>query len=111
MMWGEEALPNFKAFWTFLNERCDLNKCCPGCRQGGGYPGCEIRRCAERRKIDICVNCGEYPCTLVTEFSKIYPTLIADGQRLKEIGVEAWIQEQKKRAETGFVYADIRNSR
>lgn len=108
--WGEDYLPNFKAFWMFLNERCDPDKCCPGCRQGGGYPGCEVRKCAQQRNVDICVHCDDYPCKHVSEFGKIYPTLIADGQRLKEIGMERWIQEQKKRAETGFVYSDIRNS-
>jgi len=44
----------------------------------------------------------------VLEIAKGYPTLIADGQRMREIGIEAWIQEQEKRAETGFAYVDIR---
>jgi len=27
---------------------------------------------------------------------------------MKEIGIEAWIEEQEKRAKTGFAYVDIR---
>ena len=40
--------------------------------------------------------------------AKGYPTLIPDGTRLREIGIDAWIEEQKARAETGFAYSDIR---
>ena len=39
---------------------------------------------------------------------KGYPTLVADGERIKERGIDEWIEEQKKRGRTGFVYADIR---
>jgi hypothetical protein len=40
--------------------------------------------------------------------AKGYPTLIADGNRIREIGIETWIQEQEERAKTGFAYGDIR---
>ncbi len=106
--WGQN-IPNFKEFWTLLNQWSDLKNACPGCRQGGGNPECEIRKCAQQRKVESCPHCEDYPCERIRELGKIYLTLIADGQRLKEIGVDAWIGEQKKRAETGFVYSDIRN--
>ena len=107
--WGQD-MPNFKEFWSFLNQWCDLKNCCQGCRQGGGNPECEIRKCIQQRNIDFCPSCEDYPCDHISELCKIYPILIADGQRLKEIGVEQWIPEQHKRAETGFVYSDIRNN-
>lgn len=104
--WGEQFLPNFKEFWTFLNERCKPDKCCPGCRQGGGNPECEIRKCARQRNVDICINCDDYPCRHVSELGKKYSTLIEDGQRLKEISLDLWLQEQTKRAKTGFFYQE-----
>jgi hypothetical protein len=107
--WGQD-MPNFKEFWAFLNQWCDLNNCCPGCRQGGGNPECEIRKCAQQRKVEFCPSCEDYPCKSMSTLGKIYPILIADGQRLKEIGAERWIPEQHKRTETGFVYSDIRNN-
>jgi hypothetical protein len=107
--WGQD-MPNFKEFWSFLNQWCDLKNCCPGCRQGGGNPGCEIRKCAQQRNVEFCPSCEDYPCDRISELGKIYPVLIADGRRLKEIGVDLWIPEQEKRAETGFVYSDIRNN-
>ncbi|UCD50162.1 MAG: DUF3795 domain-containing protein [Phycisphaerales bacterium] len=106
-VWGAE-LPGFKEFWTFLRDLSDPEKSCPGCRQDGGPPFCSIRKCARQRGIDVCVYCDEYPCRRVESIAKGYPTLIADGRRMKEIGVETWIAEQEERAKTGFAYVDIR---
>jgi hypothetical protein len=105
--WGQE-LSGFTEFWGFLTDLCDPDRACPGCRQGGGPPFCGIRKCACQRGVEICTLCKEYPCERVLEIAKGYPTLIADGQRMREIGIEAWIQEQEKRAETGFAYVDVR---
>ena len=105
--WGGE-IPGFKEFWSFLAHLCDPEQACPGCRQGGGPPFCAIRKCARERGVDLCVFCDEYPCKRVLGIAKGYPTLIADGQRIREIGLERWIQEQGERAKSGFAYVDIR---
>jgi hypothetical protein len=105
--WATE-LPAFQEFWKFLDTLCDPDASCPGCRQGGGPPFCTIRKCARERGIEVCVQCDEYPCRRVLGIAKGYPTLISDGQRMQEIGIEAWIEEQEERARTGFAYVDIR---
>jgi uncharacterized protein DUF3795 len=105
--WGTE-LPGFKPFWDFLTDMCDPEKTCPGCRQDGGPPFCSIRKCARKRGLDVCAFCDDYPCKRVEGVAKGYPTLIHDGKRMKEIGLETWIAEQKERADTGFAYVDIR---
>jgi len=105
--WGKE-LPGFAEFWKFLTSICTPDNTCPGCRQGGGPPFCGIRKCARKKKVDICVYCEEYPCERVLEIAKGYPTLLADGKRIKEVGIDKWIQEQEERAKTGFSYVDIR---
>jgi len=105
--WGS-CIEDFDPFWRFLDNICTPDKACPGCRDGGGYPDCEIRKCAKEKNQDICIHCNEYPCKLITEFSKVYPTLISDGIRHKQIGTDAWIKEQEERLESGFIYADIR---
>ncbi len=40
--------------------------------------------------------------------AKGYTLLIPGGERMKEIGIEAWIEEQEERAKAGFVYSDVR---
>jgi len=104
-------LKGFAAFWEFLGQLSDAQNCCPGCRSGGGYPACEVRKCARAKGVSACPACAEYPCDRIRTFSKVYPTLIADGTRQKEVGVEKWIGEQEERAKTGFAYADIRINR
>ena len=105
--WGS-GLPRFGDFWGFLIDLCDPDHACPGCRQGGGPPFCAIRKCAPGRGVDVCPFCDEYPCERALAIAKGYPTLLADGQRMREIGLERWIEEQQERAGTGFAYADIR---
>lgn len=102
--WGNQ-FPGFEGFWGFLD---GMIEGCPGCRAGGGPPFCGIRKCAREKQMDLCIDCDEYPCHRVLGLAKGYPTLLADGKRIKEIGIEAWIAEQEKRAETGFAYVDIR---
>ena len=106
--WAKDFRPGFEGFWEFLGNLCDPDKNCPGCRQGGGPPFCGIRKCAVKRKVDVCAFCEEFPCEKVLMIAKGYPLLIPGGERMKEIGIEAWIAEQEERATTGFVYSDIR---
>lgn len=106
--WGKE-IPGFKEFWKFLDNLCDPDKNCPGCRDGGGPPFCAIRKCAKEKKVDVCVFCDEYPCNKIQMLAKGYVTLIADGKIMKDIGIDEWIKEQEERAKTGFAYVDIRH--
>lgn len=105
--WARQ-IPGFNEFWAFLEGLCDPNQACPGCQQGGGPPFCGIRKCAQRREVELCPLCAEYPCERFEGIAKGYPTLLADSKRMAEIGVEKWIAEQEERARTGFAYADIR---
>ena len=106
-LWAAE-LPGFREFWMFLASLCDREQTCPGCRQGGGPPFCTLRKCAQERKVETCPLCDDYPCQQIRAFAQAYTIILGDGQRMREIGLEAWIAEQRERACTGFVYADIR---
>ncbi len=95
----------FAAFWEGLNQLADTP--CPGCRGGGGFPGCPIRACAQENGVTACPLCDDFPCPRL-EMLHRYPTFLADGRRMREIGLERWIAEQETRAATGFAYADLR---
>jgi hypothetical protein len=105
---------DFKEFWRFLDRISDPEKSCPGCRTAGAPPfcggpeSCDIRQCALGRKVELCVNCSDWPCARIERLGRTYVTLIADGRRLKKIGLDKWLKEQEARAETGFSYCDIR---
>jgi len=105
--WGK-VMPQFGDFWAFLNNLADSSAVC-NCRKGNcGPPFCGIRKCAQKKGIEVCPFCEEYPCRMILGIAKGYVTMLADGQRMKSIGIDAWIQEQEERRKTGFAYADIR---
>jgi hypothetical protein len=102
-----ETLPGFGEFWTFLENLQSGG--CPGCRAGGGYPECQIRLCAQDRGLEMCCHCPDFLCDHVEALGTRYPTLIADNQRLRTVGLEQWLAEQEERVRRGVVYADIRH--
>lgn len=105
--WGKE-IPNFNEFWSFL-DGIVASEGRGGCREGKcGPPFCGIRKCAQQKGIDVCPFCDDYPCHRILGLAKGYINLIADGARMKDIGIDAWIAEQEERRKTGFCYADIR---
>lgn len=107
--WGGEIFPGFAEFWKLLERLTDPEKVCPGCKQGGGPAFCGIRKCARERKISTCPLCDDFPCDKIDMIAKGYVTIIPDGERIRKIGLDTWIQEQEKRSRTGFCYCDIRN--
>jgi Protein of unknown function (DUF3795) len=105
--WGSEV-PGFNDFWKFLGGLMESESRCSCREKTCGPPFCGIRKCAAKKGIDVCTNCNEYPCDRILALSKAYPTLLADGKRMKDVGIEQWINEQEVRAKTGFAYVDIR---
>jgi hypothetical protein len=104
--WGH-TLEGFTVFWKFLYELADASVL-KRCREETcGIPNCGMRNCAKMKGIEACSFCDEYPCEMFLEFSKRYPTLVFDGKRLQEIGMQAWISEQELRRKNRFCYGDI----
>jgi hypothetical protein len=102
------AQDGFDAFWAFLNKLADMEEEC-SCRLGKcGPPFCGIRKCAREKGIEVCAFCDEYPCYRIEGLAKGYVNLLADAARMREKGIEAWIDEQEERRKTGFAYSDIR---
>ena len=74
---------------------------CPGCRHEGESAKCAIRNCAGKRGFQHCGTCPDFPCARIREFSDDgtphHAASIMNLKRLKEIGEEAWLEEQKRR--------------
>ena len=105
--WGKE-IPNFSAFWAFLGGLAD-SEGKSSCREGAcGPPFCGIKKCAQQKGVEICPFCDEYPCHRILGLAKGYTLMLAEGERMKSLGLDAWIAEQEERRKTGFAYADIR---
>lgn len=105
--WGVE-IPGFKEFWSFLNDLTESEQRC-SCRSGVcGPPFCGIRKCAQKKGVEVCPFCEEYPCHRILGLAKGYVLMLADAERMKSIGIDSWIGEQEERRKTGFAYVDIR---
>ena len=75
---------------------------CPGC--GHGNKPCKIARCGMEHGVEYCFQCPEYPCGLydhVDEYDSFMTHLHqkADLMKAKEIGIEAYTEEQSKKNE------------
>ncbi len=107
--WGPE-LPGYAEFWQFLQRLADF-EAVASCRgKTCGPDTCAIRDCASAKGLDACPFCGDYPCERIRALGKRYVTLIGDGERMREVGLDRWIAEQKARQEGGFAYVDLRPS-
>ena len=97
-----------KAFWKRLNELAEVHPD-KGCRTGKCGAGfCAIRTCAKRRNVRVCPECEDYPCKRIHTLAASETTLLHDGGQIRKVGLEEWIAQQKRRAEAGFCYSDIR---
>lgn len=100
--------PDFDEFWRFLNglAKVPADKCC---RSGQcGAPNCAIRNCAKARKVEVCALCSDYPCDKIRIFAQSEPLLLHDGERIKKVGLDQWIEEQIARKKAGFDYGRVR---
>lgn len=73
-----------------------------------GAPGCAFKKCAKSKGVVACPLCADFPCEELQLFYKSNPTQLFDGKRMKEIGIDLWIEEQDARRKNGFCYGDIR---
>jgi hypothetical protein len=62
-------------------------KCCKG---GDGRPECEIRNCCQERELDICFDCGEFPCDKGKENTR----MIERANEHKKLGQDEWLRQQ-----------------
>ena len=102
---GDNFAKSAPEFWKTLSGLAVEPK--GNCRNGGcndDFP-CGIRQCAKEKDVFTCPECELYPCTRIETLARgsAY-NMIFDGHRMKEIGLEAWLQEQEERIRDGFHY-------
>lgn len=79
---------------------------CPGCGGGAGNQTCAIARCAMQKEVQpvYCSTCAEFPCERYSRPDE-YDSFIThrnrmkDFIRMKDIGAEAYHEEQQEKIE------------
>lgn len=91
---------------ALLQGRAAQGYACRGCRSDALYvhPGCsqcEIRACADSRRIRHCGTCREFPCGRLEAFQSDgrvhHRAVISNLEELRACGVEEWLAEQQRR--------------
>ena len=83
---------DFKAFLSHLSEPK-----CKGCRKEKCvlFRSCKVRECSEKRNVDFCFQCSDFPCNDSGLDEHLYKRSVGINQKMKEIGVEAYYDEIK----------------
>ena len=81
---------------------------CPACRGGGGPPMCEIRLCAQQNGLAGCWECDRDPCDKLAMIDSSPVGPAKNRQRIREVGLAAWLAEQKSLVNGGYSYFDVR---
>lgn len=72
---------------------------CEGCR-AQYQQNCEFVRCNKAHGTESCAFCPEFPCEMLVKFQndewEHHQKVLDNLRRIREIGVEAWLAEQKE---------------
>ena len=81
---------------------------CPTCRQIK-EPWCDVLKCKKASKLQSCLLCEEFlECPSTAYQRDRYPFVIENYNRVKEIGLEKHLAEERKEAKNGITLIDIR---
>ena len=80
---------------------------CPGCAGVGFsevHPPCGVLSCCERRGLEYCFSCEEYPCKKyegvdLTDSFITHKNQFRDMDRARELGMEAYAAELNRKVE------------
>jgi hypothetical protein len=82
---------------------------CEGCRgslDAHWSPDCNMMLCARKKGVEYCFQCVEFPCTFLEKFSSDgishHKRTVENLKKMKEIGIEAWIEEQRNKGQCLF---------
>lgn len=64
--------------------------CIGGCRGGGGWADCPLRKCCIEKGLRFCFECEKFPCDVVEQYRNRVELL----NEIKKLGPENWIRKQ-----------------
>ena len=92
---GKVDIENFKKGLEVLAN----TTICSGCKQEiAGNPEddrCRIRQCCDRRGLDLCSECPEFPCEILSSNPGVVKFgCVQNLREMQEKGFEAWVDRQ-----------------
>ena len=68
----------------------EISPCVGGCRGGGGWGDCPLRKCCIEKGVKFCYECNDFSC----ETLKNFPKRVDELDEIKKIGLESWIKQK-----------------
>lgn len=81
---------------------------CGGC-QNIKEPWCEVMKCEKALKLKSCLLCETFPTCERNEYQRgRYTVLLKNHERVKKVGLEQHLKEERERVSKGMTFLDIR---
>jgi len=76
---------------------------CHGCRneQCKLFKNCGVRPCHQKKEVDFCFQCEEFPCNRTNFDDSLYKSWVAINEIIKKKGIEAYCEGARKRPRYG----------
>jgi hypothetical protein len=68
----------------------EFSPCVGGCKGGGGWGDCPIRKCCLEKNVGFCYQCASFPC----ETLKNFPKKVEELEQIKKTGVKNWVEKK-----------------
>lgn len=68
----------------------------------GRNPDCKIRSCCFGKGFRFCHECSDFACKELVKLKEHYPCCLRNLERLREVGIEKWLEEQQLKVKTGL---------
>ena len=90
------GLAQYDQFVGALEAACFLG-CKKNCREGGGFPNCEIRKCCRQKAIKGCWECKECKdCAKLAWIEPAHPgAAMKNIEIVRRLGIEGYLKGEK----------------
>lgn len=106
---GDEETRAKTIEWFRKELELDVDPECDACRgplEHHWSPDCRFLSCAKEKGHRYCFECDDFPCEKLDEFSSDgyahHRRTVENMKRMKEMGLDAWIMDQKKKGQCVF---------
>ena len=73
-------------------------RCAKSCRQGGGPRGCQIKKCARKKRLAGCWQCDDFvtckTLAVLEQFGDTNRSYLKNLRKLKRLGVTAYVKQK-----------------
>ncbi|MEO0089470.1 MAG: DUF3795 domain-containing protein [candidate division WOR-3 bacterium] len=80
---------NFLKILEYLSKNCF---CMFTCKQGSGWQNCPVRKCCEKKELEFCYECQEFPCQYYKK--KPFKNKVKVLKEIKKMGIEKWVRKK-----------------